>query len=67
MTDNASRGRTLVAELARGGVGRPVSCSEGCDRALDTAIITPPESRDPEILRRLDAVAGRVLRFDTER
>ena len=67
MTDNASRGRALVAELARGGVGRPASCSEGCDRALDTAIITPPESRDPEILRRLDAVAGRVLRSDTER
>jgi 5'-methylthioadenosine phosphorylase len=67
MTDNASRGRALVAELARGGVGGPVSCSEGCDRALDTAIITPPESRDPEILRRLDAVAGRVLRVDAER
>jgi 5'-methylthioadenosine phosphorylase len=67
MTDNASRGRSLVAELARAGVGRAVSCSEGCDRALDTAIITPPESRDPELLRRLDAVAGRALRVDPER
>jgi 5'-methylthioadenosine phosphorylase len=66
MNDNASRGRALVAELARGGVGRSLSCPEGCDRALDTAIITPPESRDPEILRQLDAVAGRVLRVDTE-
>jgi 5'-methylthioadenosine phosphorylase len=66
MNDNASRGRALVAQLARGGVGRSLSCPEGCDRALDTAIITPPESRDPEILRQLDAVAGRVLRVDTE-
>jgi 5'-methylthioadenosine phosphorylase len=66
MTDNASRGSALVVELARAGVGRAVSCSEGCDRALDTAIITPPESRDPEILERLAAVAGRVLRVDAD-
>jgi 5'-methylthioadenosine phosphorylase len=67
MNDNASRGCALVAELGRAGDGRPLSCSEGCDRALDAAIITPPESRDPEILQRLDAVAGRVLRTDPER
>jgi 5'-methylthioadenosine phosphorylase len=66
MSDNASRGRALVVELARAGVGRAVSCSQGCDRALDTAIITPPESRDPEILERLAAVAGRVLRVDAD-
>jgi len=62
ITDNASRACALVADLARRGVGRAGSCSEGCDRVLDTAIITPPESRDPELLQRLDAVAGRVLR-----
>jgi len=33
----------------------------------NAAIITPPESRDPETLQRLDAVAGRVLRGDSER
>jgi len=34
----------------------------GSDRALDTAIITAPEARDPELLSKLDAVAGRVLK-----
>ena len=37
-------------------------CPVGSDRALDTAIITAPEARDPELLRKLDAVAGRVLK-----
>jgi 5'-methylthioadenosine phosphorylase len=37
-------------------------CRRGCQRALDHALITVPERRDPEILARLDAVAGRVLR-----
>ncbi len=40
---------------------RPEICPAGCDRALDTALITAPEARDPEVLARLDAVAGRVL------
>ena len=33
----------------------------GSDTALDVAIITPPEARDPALMRKLDAVAGRVL------
>ena len=37
-------------------------CRQGCQRALDRALITTPERRDPEVLARLDAVAGRVLR-----
>ena len=37
-------------------------CPIGSDRALDTALITAPEARDPELLKKLDAVAGRVLR-----
>jgi len=61
LTNNANRGRALVAEFARRFSERPTPCPEGCDRTLDTAIITPPEARDPEILRKLDAVAGRVL------
>ena len=31
------------------------------DTCLDTALITAPQVRDPEVLARLDAVAGRVL------
>jgi 5'-methylthioadenosine phosphorylase len=37
-------------------------CALGCRRALDTAIITAPDARDPEVVARLDAVAGRVLK-----
>src|SRR5262249_35400369 len=58
---NAERARRLVADAARGLAVRPQPCPHGCDRALETAILTAPEARDPELLRRLDAVAGRVL------
>jgi 5'-methylthioadenosine phosphorylase len=61
LTNNAARARALVVELARRFSERPAPCPEGCDRTLDTAIITPAESRDPELMRKLEAVAGRVL------
>jgi 5'-methylthioadenosine phosphorylase len=37
-------------------------CAHGCDRALEFAVMTAPEARDPEMVKKLDAVAGRVLR-----
>jgi 5'-methylthioadenosine phosphorylase len=58
---NAERARALVAGLGRHLVNRPTPCAQGCDRALDAALITPEGARDPEVLRTLDAVAGRVL------
>jgi 5'-methylthioadenosine phosphorylase len=61
LSDNADRGRSLVSGLAGALAGRPVPCPAGCDRALEMAIITPPDARDPEVIARLDAVAGRVL------
>jgi 5'-methylthioadenosine phosphorylase len=61
LAENADRARALVAAAARGLAPRPVPCPHGCDRALDTAIITAPEARDPALARRLAVVAGRVL------
>ncbi len=61
LTSNADRGRALVAALAPELADRPRPCPQGCDRVLDEAIITPPDRRDPELLRKLDAIAGRVL------
>ena len=58
---NAERARRLVADAAKGLAARPHPCPHGCDRALETAILTAPEARDPELLRRLDAIAGRIL------
>ncbi len=39
----------------------PDRAANGCQHALDHALITAPDSRDPAMLARLDAVAGRVL------
>jgi 5'-methylthioadenosine phosphorylase len=37
------------------------TCTSGIETNLDVAIITPPEARDPKLVAKLDAVAGRVL------
>jgi 5'-methylthioadenosine phosphorylase len=42
--------------------GKDTSCPQGCRHALDAALITAPEARDPALLKKLDAVAGRVLK-----
>jgi 5'-methylthioadenosine phosphorylase len=58
---NADKARNLVKEvLPRISAPRPV-CHAGCDTALTYALITAPEARDPEVLKKLEAVAGRVL------
>ena len=58
---NAEKAKGLVARLARDFPREHEPCPIGSDRALDTALITAPEARDPELIRKLDAVAGRVL------
>jgi 5'-methylthioadenosine phosphorylase len=59
---NAEKGQALVAKATPHLKHRPDSCPQGCDRVLDTALITAPEKRDPKVLKKLDAVAGRVLK-----
>ena len=61
LTANAGNARALVAGLP-GVLGAVrVGCPHGCDRALEHAVMTAPDRRDPELLAKLDAVAGRVL------
>jgi 5'-methylthioadenosine phosphorylase len=61
LTANAGNARALVARLpALLGADR-APCPHGCDRALDMALMTAPDKRDPDLLAQLDAVAGRVL------
>jgi 5'-methylthioadenosine phosphorylase len=62
LTSNADKAKGLVARLARDFPREHEPCPIGSDRALDTALITAPEARDPELLGKLDAVAGRILR-----
>src|SRR5262247_1700193 len=59
---NADKAKKLVARLAKDFPREHEPCPIGSDRALDTAIITAPEARDPALVQKLDAVAGRVLR-----
>src|SRR6202012_2237588 len=58
---NAEKAKRLVARLAREFSPGNEPCPIGSDRALDNALITAPDARDPELLRKLDAVAGRIL------
>src|SRR5437870_12470736 len=62
LTTNAEKAKTLVARLAQDFPREHEPCPIGSDRALDSALITSPEARDPELLKKLDAVAGRVLK-----
>lgn len=58
---NADKGREMVRRLPALLGAERAPCPHGCDRALEYAILTAPEMRDPNILAKLDAVAGRVL------
>jgi 5'-methylthioadenosine phosphorylase len=58
---NGDNARKLLASVIPQ-IGRDSApCAHGCDRALEYALMTSPEARDPELVRKLDAVAGRVL------
>ena len=60
MRDNVAKARGALVELAR---SLPEEREDSpIDRALDGAILTPPECWDPQAVTRLDAVAGRALR-----
>jgi 5'-methylthioadenosine phosphorylase len=61
LRSNVETAQRLVARLAREFPREHPPCPLGSDRALDTAIITAPEARDPALLAKLDAVASRVL------
>lgn len=58
---NAEKGRALVKALPDLLGSERAPCPHGCDRALEYAILTRPEARDPALVAKLDAVAGRVL------
>jgi len=62
LTSNAEKAKKLVARLAKEFPREHEPCPIGSDRALDSALITAPEARDPDLLKKLDAVAGRVLK-----
>ncbi len=58
---NADKARALVKGLPARLGGDRAPCPHGCDRALEHAILTAPDKRDPAMVEKLGAVAGRVL------
>lgn len=58
---NADKAQNLISAVAPKLAGHRPVCNAGCDRALEVALITPPDARDDAMVSRLDAVAGRVL------
>ena len=62
LLDNAEKGRALIKETATKLTERKASCQAGCHLALDNAIITAPDTRDPDMVIKLEAIAGRVLK-----
>ena len=65
LLENAARARGLVRRIAPMLAERPQHCPHGCDRALEHALITAPDRRDPALVAKLDAVAGRILKSAT--
>ena len=59
---NANNAKELVARLPKLLNKNRQVCTQGCDRALEFAILTQVNARDPKIIAKLDAVAGRVLK-----
>ncbi len=61
LTGNADKARTLIKGMPERLGSARTPCPDGCDRALEFAIMTAPEARDQALVAKLDAVAGRVL------
>ncbi|MCP3104352.1 S-methyl-5'-thioadenosine phosphorylase [Myxococcus sp. K15C18031901] len=58
---NAGKARGLVRNVVPLLGTHEGPCRQGCQRALDHALITAPEARDAEMAQKLSAVAGRML------
>ena len=58
---NVSKAQRIITRLCRTFPREHPPCPIGSDRALESAIITPPDARDPALVAKLDAVAGRIL------
>ena len=59
---NADTAKATVREMIKTLAGQPRTPSpQGIETNLDVAIITGPDNRDPKLIAKLDAVAGRVL------
>src|SRR6202167_5914895 len=61
LNSNAEKARGLVAQLARDFPREHEPCPIGSQRPRDNFLINAPDARDPQLVQKLDAVAGRIL------
>jgi 5'-methylthioadenosine phosphorylase len=61
MKGNSEKARQFIIALTKVFPREHPPCPIGSDKALEGAIMTVPEKRDPALIAKLDAVAGRVL------
>jgi 5'-methylthioadenosine phosphorylase len=61
LLSNAEAARTLVAGLAGAVMADPTAAACACRHALEHALITAPQARDPAMVAKLQGIAGRVL------
>ncbi len=61
LTGNADKARGLVARLPDLLGADRTACTHGCDRALEYAVLTAPDARDPDLVAKLDAICARIL------
>jgi len=57
---NADKASRLLARLLREFPAEHEPCPDGSDRALDTALITAPDARDPALMQKLATILNRV-------
>ncbi len=67
MQENAGKANAILRRAAPLLGPKRTPSPLGIEHTLDTAIMTAPEARDPKLMAKLDAVAGRVLRLQNER
>jgi 5'-methylthioadenosine phosphorylase len=58
---NADKARALVKRVAPKLREREGACEKGCHTALDSALITAPDRRDPALLKKLEVILARRL------
>jgi 5'-methylthioadenosine phosphorylase len=61
LTANSGHAKAMIAGLPAALGPDQAPCPQGCDHALDHAIMTAPDARDPELVDKLRSIAGRVL------
>ena len=60
LTNNSSKAQRIIETLPEFLKSNKDLCSLGCNNALDNAIITAPEKRDPKVLKTLDVLLQRI-------